>query len=85
MKRKHPERKQLISPLTEEQLARPLKSIDHDFCVFTLSQLKHDIARGLGCLRNTEQLLALMLNTDRQLTPMSDPKRSTAAVDNLLN
>ena len=33
-----------------------------------LKQLKHDVAPGLGCLRN-ENMLSLRLNPDRHMTP----------------
>ena len=77
MKRKHPARKKPITPLTEEELQAPRKGIDRDVFRKRLSQLKHDIAPGLGCLRN-EHLLALLLNPDRQMTPSA-----AAAVDHL--
>ena len=35
-----------------------------------IAGLKHDVAPGLGCLRNEHLLaLAILLNPDRQITP----------------
>ena len=77
MRRKHPARKAPITPLSEDELAVPRKGIDRGVLVAKLKGLKHDVAPGLGCLRN-EHLLALLLNPNCQLTPSA-----ARAVDNL--
>ena len=58
MKRKHPLRKKDIAPLSEAELSMPRKGISYDVLKRKITQLKHDVAPGLGCLRN-EHLLAI--------------------------
>ncbi|KAL7525155.1 hypothetical protein ACHAXR_000881, partial [Thalassiosira sp. AJA248-18] len=79
MAHKHPKQKSPIQPLSVPELAIPRKTIDRDVLADHLHLLKHDVAPGLGCLRN-EHLLALQLNPNRQQTPSA-----AAAVDNLLD
>ena len=77
MKRKHPKQKLPITQLTEAELRVPRKGINSKVFRTILRQLKHDVAPGLGCLRN-EHLLALLINPDRQMT-----LGAALAVDNL--
>ena len=78
MKAKHPARKRAITPLTEEELGYQRKSLDRDWFIAKLLGLKHDVAPGLGCLRN-EHILALALNPNREAPP-----GAKAAVNNYL-
>ena len=57
MRRKHPKRKEDITPLSNDDLSAPRKSIDFDVFQRTLRLLQHDTAPGLGCLRNEHLLL----------------------------
>ena len=68
MTRKHPARKKPITPLSNEDLEKPRRGISREIFAKQIAGLKHDVAPGLGCLRN-EHLLALLLNPDRQMTP----------------
>ena len=70
MTRKHPARKKPITPLSNEDLEKPRRGISREIFAKQIAGLKHDVAPGLGCLRN-EHLLALLLNPDRQMTPRS--------------
>ena len=56
--RKHPARKKAMTPLTEEELNIQRKGISKEVFDKELIALKHDVAPGLGCLRN-EHLIAL--------------------------
>ena len=68
MKKKHPERKKEITPLTEAEKGVRRKKISREVFDVKLKGLRHDIAPGLGCLRN-EHLLALLFSPKRQVTP----------------
>ena len=65
---RHPARKKPITPLSNEDLEKPRKGISRELFAKQIAGLKHDVAPGLGCLRN-EHLLAIFLNLDRQITP----------------
>jgi hypothetical protein len=54
--------------LTNKELSRPRKGIDRAVFDKELKSLKHDIAPGIGCIRN-KHLLALLINPNRQATP----------------
>ena len=58
MKRKHPARKKEITKMTETEMGVRRKKISREMFNAKMKQLKHDVAPGLGCLRN-EHLLAL--------------------------
>ena len=68
MKRKHPERKREIAPLTTEELSYSRRTLDREWFGEKLRKLKFDVAPGLGCLRN-EHLLALLINPGREVCP----------------
>ena len=68
MQRKHPVRKEAITELTATELGKPRKGIDREAFDLKLMKLKHDVAPGLGCLRN-EHLLALLFSSKQQVTP----------------
>ena len=53
--------------LTNEELRAPHKGINSKTFRERLTGLKHDVAPGIGGLRN-EHLLLLLLNPDRQMT-----------------
>ena len=78
-KQKHLKQKLLITQLTDAELQVPQKGINSEVFRKRLRQLKHDVAPGLGCLRN-EHILALLINPDRQMTPSA-----ASSVDNLHN
>ena len=65
---KHPKRKEAIAALTAAELEAPRKGLSREVFGDKLRELKHDVAPGLGCLRN-EHMLALNLNPARQQTP----------------
>ena len=65
MARKHPKRKQAIVELTAAEPETLRKGLSREVFGDKLRELKHDIAPGLGCLRN-EYLLTLNLNPERQ-------------------
>jgi hypothetical protein len=66
--RKHPTRKEAMTPLTEEELNVPRKGISKEVFDRELIALKHDVAPGLGCLQN-EHIIAIKINPKRQVTP----------------
>ena len=77
MMRKHPARKEPITSLTEAELQSPRKGINSETFRKRLKGLNHDVAPGIGGLRN-EHLLLLLINPDQQMTPSA-----AAAVDHL--
>jgi hypothetical protein len=68
MKRKHLARKKGIHKLTEAELEFNRKGTNRDVFDLKYRQLKHNVAPGLGCLRN-EHILAILINLHRQVTP----------------
>ena len=76
MKAKTPVRKRAITPLTEEALSYTWKSLNWDWFIAKLTGLRHDVAPGLGYLRN-EHPMALVLNPGLETTLCAK-----AAVDN---
>ena len=78
MVRKHPARKQPITPLTVEEFQSPCKGINSEVFRETLKGLRHDVAPGIGGLRN-KHLVSLMVKPDRQMVPSA-----AAAVDHLV-
>ena len=77
MKAKHPRRKEAATPLTAVEMEAPRKGARGEVLRTKLGQLNHDVAPGLGGLRN-EHLHALVMNDKRQQTPSA-----LNAVDNL--
>ena len=69
MKQKHTACKRPITPLSDAELEILQKGISHDVLVHKLGQLKHDVAPGLGYLRNKHLTALQQLNSDRQMTP----------------
>ena len=67
MKRKHLSQKKPISALSDEELQAACKGISGNMLRDNGKGLTHEATSGLGCLRN-EQLLALLLNSDHQMT-----------------
>ena len=73
MKVKHPPRKEELTPLSEARR----RGIDREVFMKELGKLDHDVAEGLGGLRN-EHLTCLLFNPQREVTP-----GAAAAADNL--
>ena len=68
MQRTHPARKDAITELTATELGKPQKGINREAFDLKLMKLKHDVATGLGCLRN-KHLLTLLFSSKQQVTP----------------
>jgi len=63
MRQKHPARKAPVTPLSEDKLTVPRKGMDRTVLAAKL-RLKHDVAPGLGCLRNELFLLSSSTRTN---------------------
>ncbi len=70
LSRKHPNRKEDMTPLTQTELNVQRKGISKEVLTRETLSLKHDVAPGIGCLRN-EHLIAIILNPKQQVTPMA--------------
>ena len=76
---KYPRRKEAVTPLTAAELEALQKGICGEVLCTKLGQLNHDVAPGLGGLRN-EHLHTLIMNEKREKTPSA-----AGAVDNPCN
>ena len=67
MRKKHPERKEEITPLTEEELSYPRKGITQKVFEDKHLHLHHDTAPGIDCLRN-EHLTGILFSKNRKVS-----------------
>ena len=86
MKVKHPARKEEMTPLSDGELSHDRRGIDREVFMKELGKLDHDVAEGLGGLRN-EHLTALLFNPHREVTPGAEAAADDlyAFADNVVN